>query len=264
MLDQKNYESILIEKHDDGVAVATLNRPDRLNAVGGTMHPEIERLPGDVDGDPSVRCLVITGAGRAFCAGGDFSANPGHRGAPEYVVPMHGPRTLVDNWLDSEKPIIAAVNGYALGLGATVAFLSDIVIAARSAKFGDTHVRMAMGAGDGGQVLWPMLIGTGRAKYFLITGEHVTGEDAYRMGLASIFTEDADLMPRAMELAHKLAAGPTFALAASKVPTNKLLKFVSNLVLPLSLAMEAQSMAHPDHLEAVKAFQEKREPRYQR
>src|SRR5687767_5559213 len=115
MLDPENYKAIQIEKFDDGVAVATLNRPERLNAVGGTMHPELERLPGDADGDPSVRCLLVTGAGRAFCAGGDFGPSSSQERAAEYIVPMHGAQRLVDNWLDSEKPIIAAVNGYALG-----------------------------------------------------------------------------------------------------------------------------------------------------
>jgi enoyl-CoA hydratase len=138
--------------------------------------------------------------------------------------------------------------------------LGDIVIAARSARFGDTHVRMAMGAGDGGQVLWPLLVGTGRAKYYCMTGEHVSGAEAYRMGLASLFTEDEELLPRAFAVARQLAAGPTFAIVASKVPVNKLLKFMSNLVLPLSLAMEERSMTLPDHAEAVRAFQEKRRP----
>ncbi len=263
MLEQQNYDTILIEKRENGVAVATLNRPDRLNAVGGPMHHELSTLPHDADADPDVRALVITGAGRAFCAGGDFGSDPNLPSkTPEYVNRMKEARLLVDNWLDCEIPTISAVNGYALGLGCTVALLSDVVIAARSATFGDTHVRMGISAGDGGQVLWPFLIGPSRAKYYLMTGEHIPGEEAYRLGLATFFTEDEELMDRALEIADRLAIGPAYAIAASKVPLNKWLKFVSNLVLPVSLGMEEISMTMEDHREAVAAFQEKREPNF--
>lgn len=261
MLDAGTYESILIDKHDDGVVVATLNRPDRLNAMGGTMPEEFGRLPLEFDGDPDAKVLVITGAGRAFCAGGDFSPDPG-RDRPEYLNQMRHSRMLVDNMLDTEKPVLSAVNGYALGLGCTMALLSDVVIAGRSAVFGDTHVHMGMSAGDGGQVLWPLLMGPAKAKYYLMTGERFDAETAERLGLVSFVVDDDDLMKRTLEIARKLARGPMYAIMASKVPINKWMKSVSNLVLPLSLAMEEISMTKDDHAEAVKAFQEKREPKF--
>ena len=261
MLDAKTYESILIEKHDDGVVMATLNRPDRLNAMGGSMPEEYARLPLEFDGDPDAKVLLITGAGRAFCAGGDFSPDPGHE-RREYLNRMRHSRMIVDNMLDTEKPVISAVNGYALGLGCTLALLSDVVIAARSAVFGDTHVRMGMSAGDGGQVLWPLLMGPARAKYHLMTGERFDAETAERLGLISLVVDDDELMERALGLARQLANGPLYAIMASKVPINKWLKFASNLILPLSLAMEEISMTKDDHAEAVKAFQEKRDPKF--
>ena len=175
---------------------------------------------------------------------------------------MHEPRLIVDNMLDCEKPVISAVNGYALGLGATIALLADIVIAARSATFGDTHVRMGISAGDGGQVIWPLLIGPARAKYYLMTGEHIPAEEAERLGLVQFVVDDDQLMPKALEIADRLAAGPAYAISASKVPINRYIKFVSNMVLPLSLAMEEVSMAKDDFREAVSAFQEKREPKF--
>lgn len=154
------------------------------------------------------------------------------------------------------------VNGYALGLGCTLALLSDVVLAARSAVFGDTHVKMGMSAGDGGRVLWPLLMGPARAKYHLMTGERLDAETAERLGLISLVVDDEDLMTRALELAHQLAGGPLYAIMASKVPINKWLKFASNLILPLSLAMEEISMTKDDHAEAVRAFQEKRNPKF--
>ncbi len=261
MLSQENYQSILIEKRDNGVAIATLNRPERLNAVGGSMHYELTTLPHDVNADPDVKALVITGAGRAFCAGGDFSPDPQRKG-PVYMNKMLEPRMVVDNMLDCEKPIISAINGYALGLGATIALLADVTVMAKSAKIGDTHVAMGLSAGDGGQVLWPLLINPARAKYYLMTGEHIPAEEAYRLGLVTFITEDNELMDRALGIADQLASGPLYAISVSKVPINKYMKFVSNMVFPLSLALEEISMSKNDHAEAVKAFQEKRKPQF--
>ena len=261
MLTQENYSSILIEKRQNGVAIATLNRPERLNAVGGSMHYELTKLPHDVNGDPEVKALVLTGAGRAFCAGGDFSPDPQHSG-PIYMNRMHEPRLVVDNMLDCEKPIISAINGYALGLGATIALLADVTVMAKSASIGDTHVAMGLSAGDGGQVLWPLLINPARAKYYMMTGEHIPADEAYRLGLVTFVTEDGELMDRAIGIAEQLASGPLYAISASKVPVNKYIKFVSNMVFPLSLALEEIAMSKNDHREAVQAFQQKRKPQF--
>jgi enoyl-CoA hydratase/carnithine racemase len=261
MLDPKTYEAIQIEKRDDGVVIATLNRPERLNAMGGSMMVEYTRLPIEFDADGDAKVLVLTGAGRAFCAGGDFSPEPGFK-HPQYLNRLRMSRMIVDNMLDTEKPTIAAVNGYALGLGCTTALLCDIVVAARSAVFGDTHVKMGMGAGDGGQVLWPLLIGPARAKYFMMTGDRFDAEEAERMGLIQFVVDDDQLMDKALEIATRLASGPLYAIMASKVPVNKYLKFVSNMVLPLSLSLEEVSESKNDHREAVKAFQEKRDPNF--
>jgi enoyl-CoA hydratase/carnithine racemase len=260
-LDPKNYNAIKIEKRDDGIAIATLNRPEKLNAMGGSMMVEYSRLPLDFDADPDVRALILTGSGRAFCAGGDFSPDRSIQ-KPAYANPMRLSRMMVDNMLDSEKPIIAAVNGYAFGLGATAALLCDVVIAARSATFGDTHVAMGLTAGDGGQLMWPLLIGPARAKYYMMTGERFDAEEAERIGLVNFVVDDDKLMDRAIEVATKLAAGPLYAIMTSKMGVNRLLKQASNLVMPLTLALEEISKAKDDHGEAVRAFQEKRKPRF--
>ncbi len=261
MLDQANYETIAIEKRPDGVAVLTLNRPERLNAVNGAMHSELTTLFIDVQADPGVRAAVLTGAGRAFCAGGDFS--PSSNMATKTGLPMmQEARRIVDNLLDCEKPIVAAVNGAAAGLGATIALLCDVVVASRNARIGDPHVKMGITAGDGGAVIWPLLVGVNRAKYMLMTGDLIPAEEAMAMGLVNKVVDEGEALNEALLLAKRLAAGAPYAVQSSKVSVNKFIKLVSNLVLPVSLALEEISMTKADHREAVKAFQEKRDPEF--
>lgn len=260
MLDPDKYQAIAIDKRDDGVAIATLNRPDRLNAVDGRMHSELTMLATDADNDRDVGALLITGEGRAFCAGGDFSGSGSESLSGGNT--MKEAQQIVDNLLACTKPVISAVNGYAMGLGATVALLCDVVYAGRAAVFADTHVSMGIGAGDGGQVIWPFLMGVNRAKYYLMTGDRLDAAEAERLGLVNFVVDDDVLMDEATGLATRLATGPRHAIAASKVPLNSWLRSVSGQLLPLSLQWEEASMRHPDHKEAVKAFQEKREPRF--
>ncbi len=260
MLNQDNYETILIEKQD-GIAILTLNRPERLNAVNGVMHSELMQISLDVQADPEVRAAVITGAGRAFCAGGDFG--PGSRMAPKSGMPMmQEARRIVDNLLDLEKPIVSAVNGPAAGLGATIALFCDVVVAARNARIGDPHVKMGITAGDGGAVIWPLLIGVNRAKQFLMTGDLLTADEAMALGLVNKVVDEGQALPEALAIARRLANGAPYAVQSTKVSVNKFIKAVSNLVLPVSLALEEVSMTKDDHREAVKAFQEKREPKF--
>ena len=259
MLDPDRYEHIVIERRDGGVVLATLNRPDRLNAVNGVLHGELARLPREFDADTDARVLVLTGAGRAFCAGGDFS--PTGVGNDRAITLEEG-RQIVDHLLECSKPVISAVNGYAMGLGATVALLADVVYAARSATFADTHVVMGIGAGDGGQLIWPLLMGVNRAKYFLMTGERVPAEEAERLGLVNFVVDDGTVVDEALALAARLAAGPGLAISASKMAINGYMRMVSNLVLPLSRSLEGRTMSSADHREAVAAFQEKRPPTY--
>jgi enoyl-CoA hydratase/carnithine racemase len=171
-------------------------------------------------------------------------------------------RRIVDQLLECRKPVISAVNGYAMGLGATVALLADVVVAGRSAIFADTHVVMGIGAGDGGQLIWPFLIGPNRAKYFLMTGDRVSADDAEQMGMVNFVVDDADLMDKALEIAGRLAAGPAQAISASKMAINMWMRTVAATVLPYSLALEDACFGSPDNREAVAAFNEKRAPRF--
>jgi len=175
---------------------------------------------------------------------------------------MQEARRIVDNLLDCEKPVVSAVNGAAAVLGATIALLCDVVIAARNARIGDPHAKMGITAGDGGAVIWPLLVGVNRAKYMLMSGDLIPAEEALAMGLVNKVVEDGEALPEALAVAHKLAAGAPYAVQTSKTAVNKFIKAVSNLVLPYSLAVEELSMRTTDHREAVLAFQEKRDPRF--
>jgi len=259
MLKQENYETMLIERRDKGIVVVSLNRPERLNAVNGRMHAELATFSRDFANDRELRVLVLTGEGRAFSAGGDFGPGDPIGSNPEGPPMMVEARQIVDHLLECEKPIISAVNGYAMGLGANVALLCDVVVAGPKAVFADTHVNMGIGAGDGGQLIWPFLIGVNKAKYYLMTGDRLTGKEAEEIGLVSFYVEDqAELMPRALAVADKLAAGAPQAIAASKVAVNAYLRSVSSMVMPICLKYEELTMHTEDHREAVLAFQEKR------
>jgi enoyl-CoA hydratase len=263
VLKQENYQTMLIERRDNGIVVMTLNRPERLNAVNGSMHAELARFSRDFGNDRDARVLILTGEGRAFSAGGDFGPGDPIGSNPEGPSLWVEARQIVDHILECEKPIISAVNGYAMGLGANVALLCDVVIAGPNTVFADTHVNMGIGAGDGGQLIWPFLIGVNRAKYYLMTGDRVSGKEAVEIGLANFYVEDKDqLMARAMEVAEKLAAGAPKAITASKMAVNAYLRSVSSVVMPMCLKYEEVTMASEDHREAVAAFQEKRQPNF--
>ena len=255
-LRQENYQAMLIEKRANGVAVVTLNRPERLNAVNGVLHNELSRFSRDADADRDVKVVVLAAAGRAFCAGGDFG------GGDAPTITLEEGRQIVDHILELRKPIISAVQGYAMGLGATISLLCDVVVAGHGSVFADTHVNMGIGAGDGGQVIWPLLLGVNRAKWFLMTGERLTGQALFDMGLVNFLVDDKDILTKAMECADKLAAGPQAAIIASKVPINSWIRSISSHVLPLSLTMEGDTMHSRDAKEAQRAFAEKRVPVY--
>jgi enoyl-CoA hydratase len=171
-------------------------------------------------------------------------------------------RRIVDSIFDLEKPVIAAVNGHAVGLGATIALCCDVAIMSRNAKIGDPHVKMGITAGDGGAVIFPLLVGVNRAKYMLMTGDLLPAEDAERWGLVFKAVDEGQALEESLALARRLAAGAPMAVQSSKASVNRFVKMVSNLVLPYSLAIEGMTMQTEDHREAVAAFQEKREPNF--
>jgi enoyl-CoA hydratase len=204
---------------------------------------------------------VLTGKGRAFSAGGDLRWFH-HATRDELDVLFTEARKVIVDFLEVEQPIIAAVNGPATGLGATLALFSDVIFASVEARIGDPHVRIGVVAGDGGAIIWPWLVGAARAKEFLMTGDLLTAEDAHRIGLVNHVVPAADLLDKAFALAERLANGPIQAIRGTKISVNKILKETVNLVLDTSLALEKICFTTSDHREAIDAFLEKREPRF--
>jgi enoyl-CoA hydratase len=261
-MDYSRYKLIKVEK-DDKVAVFTLNRPEALNAINAELHTELEDIFADVAQDNDVNVVVLTGAGRAFCSGGDVKGMDARQFEDFKVrVPVRYGKRLIHNIIEVEQPIIAAVNGDAVGLGATLALFCDIIIASEKARFGDPHVRVGLVAGDGGAVIWPLLCGMAKAKEYLMTGDLISAAEAERIGLINRAVPPSEVMPKAMELARRLANGPTRAIRWTKLACNKRLRDEVNLVLDASLAVETISMLTEDHREAARAFVEKRSPKF--
>jgi len=257
-----SYQRIQFERRGR-VLTVTMNRPQVLNAVDAPMHEELARVFHDVAADEAADVIVLTGAGRAFSAGGDI-------GWMQEMIddPKMWERTRVEGkkivfgLLDLEKPIIARVNGPAVGLGATLALFCDVIIAAESAVISDPHVRVGLVAGDGGAIIWPQLIGYARAKEYLMTGDSITGADAARIGLINHAVPDGELDRRVQELADRLASGAVRAIRYSKTAANIGLKQLAHAVMDASLAYESMTNFTADHQEAVNAFREKRKPRF--
>jgi enoyl-CoA hydratase len=207
--------------------------------------------------------LVLTGAGRAFSAGGDIEHMQRLIDQPNlFLDGMAAAKRIVFSLLDCPKPVIAKVNGAAVGLGATIALFSDLIYAADTAKFGDPHVKVGYVAGDGGAVIWPQLIGYARAKEYLLTGDLLTGAEAARIGLINRALPADQLDAAVDEIAQRLANGASRAIQWTKLSVNTTLKQVAQQVMDTSLAYEALSNLTKDHQEAVNAFREKRAPRF--
>jgi enoyl-CoA hydratase len=250
-------------RRDGKVLHATFNRPATLNAIDPDLHCDLDRLYRDVGDDADTNVLVITGAGRAFSAGGSIDQMQVLIDRPElFAADMGAAKRLIYSMLDCPKPVIAKVNGHAMGLGATLALFSDLIIAANHAKIGDPHVSVGYSAGDGGAAIWPQLIGYARAKQYLLTGDPLIAEEAAKIGLINRAVPAEELDKVVDEIAQRLANGAAKAIQWTKLSVNLGLRQIVNSVLDASMAYEALSNYTKDHAEAVAAFREKRPPRF--
>jgi enoyl-CoA hydratase len=260
----KDYRAILFNRRGRVLEV-TLNRPDKLNATDAVLHTELARVFVDISNDPDSDVVVLTGAGRAFSAGGDVSWMQDAIDVPErFEQTVREAKQIVFGLIDCEKPIIAKLNGHATGLGATIALFCDVIFAAEHAKIGDPHVSIGFVAGDGGAVIWPQLIGYARAKEYLLTGDLMTATEAARIGLINHAVPADKLDGQVGAFADRLAAGATKAIRWTKMSINIGLRDLATSILDASLAYEAMSNVTPDHQEAVRAFAEKRVPLFGR
>ncbi len=258
MTDRYGLTTIATELHD-GVLVVTLNRPDKGNALDTVMHLELKVLYEKIVADEEINAVVLTGAGKYFSVGADFGVmdeNAGYPdGHPGLLIESVG---MARNILAVRPPMIAAINGDAIGIGATIALFCDVVYMADDARIGDPHVRAGMVSGDGGAVLWPILMGPNRAKEYLMTGDLVAAADADRLGLVNHVVPVEQLMDEAMAMAQRLPRGPAVAIRLNKRLVNKDLETRVAQLYDLSVAFEAISIETHDHREAVASFLEKR------
>jgi len=261
-VDLAKYQYLKLERQPDGVLLITLNRPDVLNAAHEEMHAELAGVWADVSSDPDTKVAVVTGAGRAFSAGGDLAMVERQIGNYDLVTHMLKEMSdLVYNMANCEKPIVSAINGVAVGAGLVVALLADISICAADARLGDGHVRLGVAAGDHAAIIWPLLCGLAKAKYYLLTGEMVTGEEAERIGLVSKVLPRDEVLPEALNVAAKLAAGPQLAIRLSKRALNGWVRNAGP-IFDQSAAYEMLTFLGPDVKEGLASLREKRAPRF--
>jgi 2-(1,2-epoxy-1,2-dihydrophenyl)acetyl-CoA isomerase len=260
------FEKLLYEVAE-GIATITLNRPERLNALDYALKDEVLHALEIAARDDDVRVLILTGAGRAFCAGADiqdvllrgFDMDPVTRERQE----VRDFNELVRAMRHLEKPIIAAVNGAAVGGGCCLVLAADIRIAAPTARFGMVFVRLGLSSADmGGTFLLPRLIGLAQASELLLTGEIIDAERAERLGLVNRLVSPEQLMPTARAFAERLAAGPPVGLALTKRALNRSLGMDITEHLDYEAYVQSKCMLTADHREGVEAFMSKRAPRF--
>ncbi|MGY3682038.1 enoyl-CoA hydratase/isomerase family protein [Streptomyces sp. TE33382] len=259
-------ESLVLHTTDNGVSWITLNRPDAMNAVTWDQRERVIALLAEASADPAVRAVVLTATGRGFCAGADLRGAPasgGERVPGDVARTIRlGAQRLIAAVLDCEKPVIAAVNGTAAGLGAHLAFACDLVLAAESAKFIEVFVRRGLVPDGGGAYLLPRLIGPQRAKELMFFGDALPAAEAERMGLVNRTVPEAELVKTAGEWARRLAEGPTRAIALTKELVNASLDSDRATAFAAEAMAQEINMTTRDANEGVASFVARRAPKY--
>jgi enoyl-CoA hydratase len=259
-MDYSKYEMLYVES-EDGIYTVTMNNPERMNALGGGLHHELIEVFQELDHDPDCKVIIVTGAGRAFSAGGDIKSWKDRPvGSIKINRSRNEPHQYVDRMMELEKPIIAMVNGPAVGQGLLVALWCDIVIASSEARMGDRHINMGLLPGDGGVVMFPLLMGMHKAKELLMTGKLVSGEEAARIGLANYCVPHEELRTFTMEMARTLSRQAPYALKVTKSVLNMIIKRRVLDVFDIGHALEILNARTNDQKEAVAAWLEKRDP----
>jgi enoyl-CoA hydratase len=261
-MDYADYQHLTFDLKPNGVLLVTINRPHVLNATNARLHWELTQVWGTVDLDPRARVVLVTGAGKAFSAGGDLELVEDIATNPEAAArTMREAADLVYNIINLDKPVVSAINGVAVGAGLVVALLADVRIMSETARLTDGHTRLGVAAGDHAAIIWPLLCGMAKAKYYLLTCDFIDGREAERIGLVSLCAPPAELMARAWEVADRLAGGAQLAIRYTKRALNNWLR-QAGPIFDQSLALEILSFGQPDVREGVRAIREKRAPRF--
>jgi enoyl-CoA hydratase len=259
-LEQHLFPDLLFDRPAPFVLRVTINNPDRMNALTPKIHKQLENVWAAIDRDGETRCSIITGAGRAFCAGGATDAMEADQDldAGQWMArDFNSAKSLVDSLINSRKPIVSAINGAAVGAGLALALLSDVPIAATTAKLFDGHPRMGVVTGDHAALIWPLLCGMAKSKYFLLTNEPMTGEQAERNNLVALAVPLEELADKAVVVASRIAAGAPTAIRMTKYVLNHWLR-QQQPIFDLSAALEMINFGGREATEAQTAFAERR------
>ena len=256
-----DYQRIAVSRRERILVLALDN--GKVNAVDGQMHRELARVFLDAQDDADSDLVILTGTGRAFCAGGDtawFRRQIEDPRSFRAIAPEA--KRIVTSLLELEKPLLCRLNGAAAGLGATIALMSDVIVAADTAVIGDPHIKVGLVAGDGGAIIWPQLIGFARAKELLLTGDLLPASDAARMGLINHAVPAAELDAKVDEIAAKILGNPRWAVRWTKTVANIPLRELAARLSDPAIAYEILTNLTEDRREAVDAFIERRAPHY--
>lgn len=259
-IDESGYETLHFERLD-AVLRVTIDHPgSEINAVDGLLHGEFGRLFRELKQEERARAVVLTARGRAFSAGGSFDWFPSLQDTTALDRLRRDAKQLIWDLLDVELPIVAAVGGPAVGLGASLALLCDVIFMADTATLSDPHVRVGVAAGDGGTLIWPLVLGPARAKQYLLTGDALTAAEAERLGLVNAVVPAGELQDAALAFARRLAAGAPLAIRYTKQAINATLKTAAATAFDTATALEITTFRSEDHREALAAIRERRPP----
>ncbi|WP_119157406.1 enoyl-CoA hydratase/isomerase family protein [Caldimonas tepidiphila] len=257
-----NTADFRVEIGEDGIAELIFGALSTMPTTGAAGHSELGRIWGRLAAEPGVRCILVRSEGKGFCAGGTMEV------VEEMIASeaarlrvMREAREIVQGMIDCDLPIVSAINGAAVGAGAAVALLADVTVAGRRAKIIDGHTKLGVAAGDHAAVIWPLLCGIAKAKYYLMTCTPLDGEEAERIGLVSLCVPDEELQATTRRVAQQLAAGSPTALAWTKRSLNHWLR-AAWPAFEHSLALEILGFAGSDAREGLAALHEKRNPRF--
>lgn len=258
-METYNYDELLVER-DGALLRVTLNRPDRLNATTHHMNAEVLDMFRRADRDEDVRVVILSGAGRAFCAGGDLFEHDEFVG-DDFEREMRVHTETIFAMLNCAKPIICQLHGAAVGWGATLGLFCDVIIADENTKISDPHVHLGLSTGDGAAIIFPQLMGYPRAKLLLMTGEPISGRQADTYGLVNEAVPSEQLAGRVTEIALKMASFPEHAIRNTKASVNIPLKKLVQDMMDTCIAYEVATQKSDAHAQALKDFVERRAKR---
>ena len=261
-MDTSSYKELKFRRLEPGILEIVMGEEGKLAVATARAHAELARVWLDVDRDPETRIAIIRGAGKGFSAGGDMAmVEEMTKDFDARARVWREARDLVYNMINCSKVIVSAIHGPAVGAGLAVALMADISIAAKNARLIDGHTRLGVAAGDHAAIIWPLLCGMAKAKYYLLTCDTISGEEAERIGLVSLSVDEQQLQEKALEVARKLAAGPQTAIRWTKYSLNNWLR-MAGPSFDASLAMEMMGFTGPEVKEGLASLREKRNPSF--